>query len=79
MASHDKGGYFAKRVEHAGWYDEMASYVRAACKLPDELAVEQNLLSGAYKNAVGGSRAAGRKITSVENKENPRATLGRTN
>ena len=76
MASHDKGGYFAKRVEHAGWYDEMASYVRAACKLPDELAVEQNLLSVAYMNAVGGSRAAGRIITSVENKENSEGNVG---
>ena len=70
MASRDKDGYFAKLAEQAERYDEMASYVRAVCKLPDELAVEeQNLLSVAYKNAVGSSRAAWRIITSVENKE----------
>merc|ERR1711963_933433 len=39
-------------------------------KLPDELSVEErNLLSVAYKNAVGSRRAAWRIITSVEQKE----------
>ena len=48
----------------------MPSYVRAVCKLPDGLSVEeQNLLSVAYKNAVGSIRAAWRIIKSVENKE----------
>merc|ERR1711920_488201 len=38
--------------------------------LPDELSVEErNLLSVAYKNAVGSRRAAWRIITSVEQKE----------
>merc|ERR1712019_158768 len=38
--------------------------------LPDELSVkERNLLSVAYKNAVGSRRAAWRIITSVEQKE----------
>merc|ERR1740138_1639186 len=40
-------------------------------KLPDELSVEErNLLSVAYKNAVGSRRAAWRIITSVAQKEN---------
>merc|ERR1719174_981234 len=39
-------------------------------KLPDELSIEErNLLSVAYKNAVGSRRAAWRIITSVEQKE----------
>merc|ERR1719384_2787440 len=39
-------------------------------KLPEELSVEErNLLSVAYKNAVGSRRAAWRIITSVEQKE----------
>merc|ERR1712060_127354 len=39
-------------------------------KLPDELSTEErNLLSVAYKNAVGSRRAAWRVITSVEQKE----------
>ena len=70
MASHDKDWYFTKLAEQAERYDEMESYVRAVCKHPDELSVEErNLLSVAYKNAVGSHRAAWRIITSVENKE----------
>merc|ERR1719380_54732 len=39
-------------------------------RLPEELSVEErNLLSVAYKNAVGSRRAAWRIITSVEQKE----------
>merc|ERR1719343_1727571 len=44
--------------------------MEAVGKLPDELSVEErNLLSVAYKNAVGSRRAAWRIITSVEQKE----------
>merc|ERR1711971_1180934 len=57
-------------AEQAERYDEMASYMEAVGKLPDELSVEErNLLSVAYKNAVGSRRAAWRIITSVEQKE----------
>jgi len=70
MASRDKDVYFAKLAEQAERYDEMATYMEAVGKLPDELSVEErNLLSVAYKNAVGSRRAAWRIITSVENKE----------
>merc|ERR1712014_551634 len=49
---------------------EMASYMQNVGKLPEELSVEErNLLSVAYKNAVGSRRAAWRIITSVEQKE----------
>merc|ERR1712086_290587 len=62
--------YFAKLAEQAERYDEMASYMEAVGKSPDELSVEErNLLSVAYKNAVGSRRAAWRIITSVEQKE----------
>merc|ERR1711988_1851339 len=51
-------------------YDEMANHMEAVGKSPDELSVEErNLLSVAYKNAVGSRRAAWRIITSVEQKE----------
>merc|ERR1711936_862123 len=63
-------GYFAKLAEQAERYDEMAEHMEKVGKLPDELSVEErNLLSVAYKNAVGSRRAAWRIITSVEQNE----------
>merc|ERR1711920_160478 len=63
-------GYFAKLAEQSERYDEMAEYMEAVGMKPDELSVEErNLLSVAYKNAVGSRRAAWRIITSVEQKE----------
>merc|ERR1712038_1180737 len=51
-------------------YDEMAEYMNDVGKAGAELSVEErNLLSVAYKNAVGSRRAAWRIITSVEQKE----------
>merc|ERR1712184_191725 len=51
-------------------HDEMAEHMEAVGKMGDELSVEErNLLSVAYKNAVGSRRAAWRIITSVEQKE----------
>merc|ERR1740121_3305861 len=62
--------YFAKLAEQAERYDEMATHMEAVGKSGDELSVEErNLLSVAYKNAVGSRRAAWRIITSVEQKE----------
>merc|ERR1711953_1282018 len=70
MASRDKEAYFAKLAEQAERYDEMAEHMEKVGKLPDELSVEErNLLSVAYKNAVGSRRAAWRIISSVEQKE----------
>jgi 14-3-3 protein epsilon len=68
--SRDKDVYFAKLAEQAERYDEMADYMEKVGKAPDELSVEErNLLSVAYKNAVGSRRAAWRIITSVEQRE----------
>jgi len=66
----DKDVYFAKLAEQAERYDEMAEYMEKVGKAGGELTVEErNLLSVAYKNAVGSRRAAWRIITSVEQKE----------
>merc|ERR1712241_928164 len=70
MSNRDKEVYFAKLAEQAERYDEMATHMENVGRLPDELSVEErNLLSVAYKNAVGSRRAAWRIITSVEQKE----------
>merc|ERR1711997_260100 len=51
-------------------YDEMADHMEKVGKKGDELSVEErNLLSVAYKNAVGSRRAAWRIISSVMEKE----------
>jgi len=70
MGARDKNVYFAKLAEQAERYDEMADYMEKVGSAGDELSVEErNLLSVAYKNAVGSRRAAWRIITSVEQKE----------
>merc|ERR1712083_880241 len=66
----DQQVYFAKLAEQSERYDEMADYMETVGKMPDELSVEErNLLSVAYKNAVGSRRASWRIIMSVEQKE----------
>jgi len=68
--SREKSVYFAKLAEQAERYDEMAEYMEKVGQAPDELSVEErNLLSVAYKNAVGSRRASWRIISSVEQKE----------
>jgi 14-3-3 protein epsilon len=70
MSERSKEVYFAKLAEQAERYDEMASHMESVGKGTEELSVEErNLLSVAYKNAVGSRRAAWRIITSVEQKE----------
>merc|ERR1712187_645197 len=77
MATREKSVYFAKLAEQAERYDEMADYMEQVGKQPDELSVEErNLLSVAYKNAVGSRRAAWRIITSVEQKEKSKGNDG---
>jgi len=77
MVSRDKEVYFAKLAEQAERYDEMADKMEIVGKQPDELSVEErNLLSVAYKNAVGSRRAAWRIISSVEQKEKSKGNDG---
>jgi 14-3-3 protein epsilon len=70
MTTRDKNVYFAKLAEQAERYDEMADYMKSVGGERGALSVEErNLLSVAYKNAVGSRRAAWRIISSVEQKE----------
>jgi len=62
--------YKAKLAEQAERYDEMAEFMKSVAQMGEELSVEErNLLSVAYKNAVGARRASWRIISSVEQKE----------
>lgn len=66
--------YLAKLAEQAERYDEMAKYMsnvsRCSASMGHSLSVEErNLLSVAFKNAVGSRRASWRIISSVEQKE----------
>lgn len=66
----DYNVYMAKMAEQAERYDEMADFMKVVSEFPEELSVEErNLLSVAYKNAVGSRRASWRIISSVEQKE----------
>jgi len=70
MSSKDYNVYMAKLAEQAERYDEMAEYMKKVSQCDEELSVEErNLLSVAYKNAVGSRRASWRIISSVEQKE----------
>merc|ERR1712216_86019 len=70
MSTRDKSVYFAKLAEQAERYDEMADHMKTVGGEGNALSTEErNLLSVAYKNAVGSRRAAWRIITSVEQKE----------
>merc|ERR1712232_66842 len=74
--SREKNVYFAKLAEQAERYDEMANHMENVGKGGDELSVEErNLLSVAYKNAVGSRRAAWRIISSVEQKEQSKGNV----
>jgi len=70
MSERENNVYLAKLAEQAERYDEMADYMKNVAETSQELSVEErNLLSVAYKNAVGSRRASWRIISSVEQKE----------
>merc|ERR1712093_766408 len=59
-----------KLAEQAERYDEMADQMKIVATSGSELSVEErNLLSVAFKNAVGSRRASWRIISSVKDKE----------
>eukprot|EP01104_Vermistella_antarctica_P019053 TRINITY_DN7293_c0_g1_i1.p1 TRINITY_DN7293_c0_g1~~TRINITY_DN7293_c0_g1_i1.p1 ORF type:complete len:287 (+),score=114.35 TRINITY_DN7293_c0_g1_i1:51-863(+) len=62
--------YMAKLAEQAERYEEMVSFMKSVSKLNTELTVEErNLLSVAYKNVIGATRASWRIVSSIEQKE----------
>jgi len=68
--SKDTNVYMAKLAEQAERYDEMSEHMCNVAKSGGTLNVEErNLLSVAYKNAVGSRRASWRIVSSVEQKE----------
>merc|ERR1712046_487799 len=68
--SREEHVYLSKLAEQAERYDEMAEHMKAVAMSNQEMSVEErNLISVAYKNAVGSRRAAWRIISSVEQKE----------
>ncbi|KAE8702198.1 14-3-3-like protein [Hibiscus syriacus] len=72
----DENVYMAKLAEQAERYEEMVKFMENvvyAVPPPDELTVEErNLLSVAYKNAIGARRASWRIVSSIEQKEEGR-------
>jgi 14-3-3 protein epsilon len=72
MDTREMAVYVAKLAEQAERYDDMAEYMAefGEHNLGLDLTVEErNLLSVAFKNAVGSRRAAWRIITSIRQKE----------
>jgi len=68
-------GYLAKLQEQSERYDEMVASMKTVAKLGVELTVEErNLLSVAYKNVVGARRASWRIVSSIEQKEEGKAS-----
>lgn len=66
--------YNSKLAEQAERYDEMKEFMKLVARLGRELSVEErNLLSVAYKNAVGARRASWRIVSSVEEKKKSRS------
>jgi len=73
QAQKDKHVYLSKLAEQAERYDEMKDYMKIVAgtqkEVGDLTVEERNLLSVAYKNAVGSRRASWRIVSSVEQKE----------
>jgi len=75
MADKDKLVYQAKLAEQAERYDEMVTFMTQVAELGNELQVEErNLLSVAFKNAVGARRASWRVMSSIEGKEQEKSS-----
>ncbi|ORY97642.1 tyrosine 3-monooxygenase [Syncephalastrum racemosum] len=62
--------FLAKLAEHAERYDEMVGYMKDVARMDTELSVEErNLLSVAYKNAIGSRRTSWRVVSMIEQKK----------
>ena len=68
--SRDELIYMAKVCEQTERFDDMLIYMKKVLDFTEELTIEdRNLLSVAYKNAVGTRRTAWRVLSSIETKE----------
>jgi 14-3-3 protein epsilon len=68
--SREKCVYLARLAELAERYEDMAKYMTTVSRMQQELTVEErNLLSVAYKNAVGSRRGSWRTVSTHEQKE----------
>ena len=68
--SRDELIYMAKICEQTERFDEMLGYMQKVVDTKQDLSIEdRNLLSVAYKNAVGSRRTAWRVLSSIETKE----------
>jgi hypothetical protein len=64
--------YKAKFAEQAERFDEMVADMKEVTRQPQELTVkERNLLSVAYKNAIGSRRASWRAVSSIAQEGEP--------
>lgn len=73
--SRDELIYMAKICEQSERFEDMLDYMKKVAFLDQELSVdERNLLSVAYKNAVGSRRTAWRALTSIESKEEAKSS-----
>lgn len=75
-SSRENKVYEAKLAEQAERYDEMVECMRTVAKSESgELSVEErNLLSVAYKNVIGSRRASWRVLSSIEQREEQKAS-----
>jgi len=66
----------AKICEQTERFEDMVNYMKkVACESVEQLSIEErNLLSVAYKNAIGPHRTAWRALTSIETKEEAKAS-----
>ncbi|XP_028320235.1 tyrosine 3-monooxygenase/tryptophan 5-monooxygenase activation protein, epsilon polypeptide 1 isoform X1 [Gouania willdenowi] len=75
MEERDALVYQAKLAEQAERYDEMVESMKKVAEMGVDLTVEErNLLSVAYKNVIGARRASWRIISSIEQREESKAT-----
>ena len=73
--SRDDNIFMAKICEQTERFEDMVSYMKQVALGDQELSVEErNLLSVAYKNAIGNHRTAWRALTSIETKEEAKAS-----
>jgi hypothetical protein len=75
-ASREELIYMAKLTEQTERFEDMVGYMKGVVmKYDEDLTVEErNLLSVAYKNSIGSRRTSWRAISSIESKEESKAS-----